>query len=163
MELSENRYQTWGLYRPSTIWRFPEMGVPQKQHLFFRLGFSTLKHPAIKGYPHDHGNPQKKKLPRGPDVAWRAWKRTIRCWTDVPRWCATAATRPPAAEPPMGISWVFPSEWWLRILHQLIGGLSMFIPLRLWIFIGFQPSKVKDFAIFRNHPLMLNQWWMDLG
>jgi hypothetical protein len=38
--------------------------------------------------------------------------------------------------------------WWVEeILHQLIGALSMFIPL----FIGFQPSKVmQDFF----HPMI---------
>ena len=33
------------------------------------MGFSHIKHPAIKGYLHDYGNPNKKKpwnSPRGP-------------------------------------------------------------------------------------------------
>ena len=154
-------YTTQVWYRGFLKWGYP------KKIICFRLGFSTLKHPAIGVPPWLWKPPEKKKqLPRGPDVAWRAWKRTIRCWTDGPRWGATAATRC-AASCRTPNSWAFhgyfPVNDGCEILHQLIGGLSMFIPLRLWIFIGFQPSKVKDFAIFRNHPLMLNQWWMDLG
>jgi len=36
------------------------MGVPLNQP--FRWNFHKINHPAIKGYPHDFGNPHMKTL-----------------------------------------------------------------------------------------------------